>query len=159
MFNGSLTGTGRSYTLLSIIICLEEIHRSWINLLSFSALILKPALGGFGDCDGTWFCIEQSFVLNKFHCIICKTQCVFIHNSNIPVLSSIPLLVLVLYSVTISVLSVHFQAWLTEIHEYAQQDVVVMLLGNKVRNFLPMWADVWTDGLRGGEKGGIMVLV
>lgn len=25
------------------------------------------------------------------------------------------------------------QAWLTEIHEYAQKDVVIMLLGNKVR--------------------------
>lgn len=25
-----------------------------------------------------------------------------------------------------------FQAWLTEIHEYAQSDVVIMLLGNKV---------------------------
>lgn len=25
------------------------------------------------------------------------------------------------------------QAWLTEIHEYAQSDVVIMLLGNKVR--------------------------
>lgn len=25
-----------------------------------------------------------------------------------------------------------FKAWLTEIHEYAQKDVVVMLLGNKV---------------------------
>lgn len=50
-------------------------------------------------------------------------------------------------------LCVRPQAWLTEIHEYAQQDVVVMLLGNKVRTFLPMWADVWTDGLR--EEGGI----
>lgn len=29
--------------------------------------------------------------------------------------------------------TVRLQAWLTEIHEYAQQDVVVMLLGNKVR--------------------------
>lgn len=26
------------------------------------------------------------------------------------------------------------QAWLTEIHEYAQKDVVVMLLGNKARH-------------------------
>ena len=26
-----------------------------------------------------------------------------------------------------------FKAWLTEIHEYAQKDVVIMLLGNKVR--------------------------
>lgn len=25
------------------------------------------------------------------------------------------------------------QAWLTEIHEYAQSNVVIMLLGNKVR--------------------------
>uniref|UniRef100_H3BVV3 RAB26, member RAS onco family n=1 Tax=Tetraodon nigroviridis TaxID=99883 RepID=H3BVV3_TETNG len=41
------------------------------------------------------------------------------------------LLVFASYSVTISVLSAHVQAWLTEIHEYAQQDVVVMLLGNK----------------------------
>lgn len=29
-------------------------------------------------------------------------------------------------------LAVSLQAWLTEIHEYAQQDVVLMLLGNKV---------------------------
>ena len=28
--------------------------------------------------------------------------------------------------------SLHLQAWLTEIHEYTQQDVVLMLLGNKV---------------------------
>lgn len=28
-------------------------------------------------------------------------------------------------------LSLLFQAWLTEIHEYAQSDVVIMLLGNK----------------------------
>lgn len=31
-----------------------------------------------------------------------------------------------------STLVVSLQAWLTEIHEYAQQDVVLMLLGNKV---------------------------
>lgn len=101
---------------------------------------------------GLGFALNSLLFLTNFT-IICKTQCVFIHNSNIPVLSAIPLLVLVLYSVTISVLSVHFQAWLTEIHEYAQQDVVVMLLGNKVRNFLPMWADVWTDGLRWRGEG------
>lgn len=31
------------------------------------------------------------------------------------------------------------KAWLTEIHEYAQKDVVIMLLGNKVSkaSFLP----------------------
>lgn len=73
-------------------------------------------------------------------------QCIFIHTSNLPKLC-------VLDSVTISVLLFHFQAWLTEIHEYAQQDVVVMLLGNKVRTFLPMCADVWTDGLRGRREG------
>lgn len=28
------------------------------------------------------------------------------------------------------------QAWLTEVHEYAQRDVVIMLLGNKVSGFL-----------------------
>uniref|UniRef100_A0A096LSM7 small monomeric GTPase n=1 Tax=Poecilia formosa TaxID=48698 RepID=A0A096LSM7_POEFO len=31
----------------------------------------------------------------------------------------------------ISTVGIDFRAWLTEIHEYAQQDVVVMLLGNK----------------------------
>lgn len=36
-------------------------------------------------------------------------------------------------------LSSHLQAWLTEIHEYAQQDVVVMLLGNKVRPRRQHW--------------------
>lgn len=33
----------------------------------------------------------------------------------------------------LSCLPVFPQAWLTEIHEYTQQDVVLMLLGNKVR--------------------------
>lgn len=46
-------------------------------------------------------------------------------------------------------LAVSLQAWLTEIHEYAQQDVVLMLLGNKVSLppglcqsllFLPCWS-------------------
>lgn len=37
------------------------------------------------------------------------------------------------------VLSFLLQAWLTEIHEYAQQDVVVMLLGNKVRPCCQHW--------------------
>lgn len=46
-------------------------------------------------------------------------------------------------------LAVSLQAWLTEIHEYAQQDVVLMLLGNKVSLppglcqsllFLPRWS-------------------
>ncbi|CAG5897803.1 unnamed protein product [Menidia menidia] len=31
-----------------------------------------------------------------------------------------------------------YQAWLTEIHEYAQQDVVLMLLGNKAGHYLVM---------------------
>lgn len=38
-----------------------------------------------------------------------------------------------------SLLYFHLQAWLTEIHEYAQQDVVVMLLGNKVRPCCQHW--------------------
>lgn len=88
----------------------------------------------------------NSLVLNKFLCILWKMQSIFVHTSNIPLLG-------ILDSVSISVLSFHLQAWLTEIHEYAQQDVVVMLLGNKVRTFLPMWADVWTDGLRGRREG------
>lgn len=43
-------------------------------------------------------------------------------------------------------LAVSLQAWLTEIHEYAQQDVVLMLLGNKVSlppglcQSLPHWS-------------------
>lgn len=54
-----------------------------------------------------------------------------------------------------SVLSLCLQAWLTEIHEYAQQDVVVMLLGNKVRPCCQHWEILgWTDGLRRGRKGG-----
>ncbi|XP_074135651.1 ras-related protein Rab-26 isoform X6 [Sminthopsis crassicaudata] len=32
----------------------------------------------------------------------------------------------------ISTVGIDFRAWLTEIHEYAQKDVVLMLLGNKV---------------------------
>ncbi|XP_026171401.1 ras-related protein Rab-26 [Mastacembelus armatus] len=38
---------------------------------------------------------------------------------------------LLLYDVTNKASFDNIQAWLTEIHEYAQQDVVVMLLGNK----------------------------
>lgn len=50
--------------------------------------------------------------------------------------------------------SLGVQAWLTEIHEYAQQDVVVMLLGNKVRprcQRVGRPADRWTHGGREGE--------
>lgn len=50
--------------------------------------------------------------------------------------------------------SLGVQAWLTEIHEYAQQDVVVMLLGNKVRprcQRVERPADRWTHG--GREEG------
>ncbi|KAK1881882.1 Ras-related protein Rab-26 [Dissostichus eleginoides] len=35
-------------------------------------------------------------------------------------------------SLSLSLSLFGLQAWLTEIHEYAQQDVVIMLLGNKV---------------------------
>ncbi|GLD66198.1 ras-related protein Rab-26-like protein [Lates japonicus] len=38
---------------------------------------------------------------------------------------------LLLYDVTNKTSFDNIQAWLTEIHEYAQQDVVLMLLGNK----------------------------
>ncbi|XP_054614956.1 ras-related protein Rab-26-like isoform X3 [Dunckerocampus dactyliophorus] len=38
---------------------------------------------------------------------------------------------LLLYDVTNKASFDNIQAWLTEIHEYAQQDVVLMLLGNK----------------------------
>uniref|UniRef100_H3CCU5 small monomeric GTPase n=1 Tax=Tetraodon nigroviridis TaxID=99883 RepID=H3CCU5_TETNG len=38
---------------------------------------------------------------------------------------------LLLYDVTNKASFDNIRAWLTEIHEYAQQDVVVMLLGNK----------------------------
>uniref|UniRef100_G3PB72 small monomeric GTPase n=1 Tax=Gasterosteus aculeatus aculeatus TaxID=481459 RepID=G3PB72_GASAC len=41
---------------------------------------------------------------------------------------------LLLYDVTNKTSFDNIQAWLTEIHEYAQQDVVLMLLGNKVRD-------------------------
>lgn len=67
-----------------------------------------------------------------------------------PLSFSLP--VYVLHFFTNLVLFLHFQAWLTEIHEYAQQDVVIMLLGNKVRTLSPKWADVQTDGLRGRKK-------
>uniref|UniRef100_A0A8C5GPG0 small monomeric GTPase n=1 Tax=Gouania willdenowi TaxID=441366 RepID=A0A8C5GPG0_GOUWI len=40
---------------------------------------------------------------------------------------------LMLYDVTNKSSFDNIQAWLTEIHEYAQQDVVLMLLGNKAR--------------------------
>uniref|UniRef100_A0A3B4UCB4 small monomeric GTPase n=1 Tax=Seriola dumerili TaxID=41447 RepID=A0A3B4UCB4_SERDU len=41
---------------------------------------------------------------------------------------------LLLYDVTNKTSFDNIQAWLTEIHEYAQQDVVLMLLGNKARS-------------------------
>lgn len=50
-----------------------------------------------------------------------------------------------------SVLSLCLQAWLTEIHEYAQQDVVVMLLGNKVR---PCCQHGEMDGQMDSGEGG-----
>lgn len=100
---------------------------------------------------GLGFALNTLLFFTNFT-LLSKTHRISAHNSNIPILLAFPL-VLVLYSVTISVLSDHFQAWLTEIHEYTQQDVVVMLLGNKVRTFLPVWADVWTDGLRGRGEG------
>lgn len=44
-----------------------------------------------------------------------------------------PILLLLLPELLLTLcLAVSLQAWLTEIHEYAQQDVVLMLLGNKV---------------------------
>lgn len=43
------------------------------------------------------------------------------------------------------------QAWLTEIHEYAQQDVVVMLLGNKVRPCCQHWE---MDGQMDSQREG-----
>lgn len=51
-----------------------------------------------------------------------------------------------------------FQAWLTEIHEYAKQDVVLMLLGNKVRDWI-CWTLDWIcfvhrSCLRRGEGRG-----
>ncbi|XP_044159696.1 ras-related protein Rab-26 [Bufo gargarizans] len=39
---------------------------------------------------------------------------------------------LLLYDITSKTSFDNIQAWLTEIHEYAQKDVVIMLLGNKV---------------------------
>uniref|UniRef100_A0A3Q3VWN6 small monomeric GTPase n=1 Tax=Mola mola TaxID=94237 RepID=A0A3Q3VWN6_MOLML len=41
---------------------------------------------------------------------------------------------LLLYDVTNKASFNNIRAWLTEIHEYAQQDVVVMLLGNKAES-------------------------
>uniref|UniRef100_A0A3Q3N0F1 Ras-related protein Rab-37-like n=1 Tax=Mastacembelus armatus TaxID=205130 RepID=A0A3Q3N0F1_9TELE len=40
---------------------------------------------------------------------------------------------LLLYDITSKSSFDNIRAWLTEIHEYAQSDVVIMLLGNKVR--------------------------
>lgn len=42
--------------------------------------------------------------------------------------------------------NIPLQAWLTEIHEYAQKDVVIMLLGNKVCNF--GWEDKFVASCR-----------
>ncbi|XP_010786118.1 ras-related protein Rab-37-like, partial [Notothenia coriiceps] len=40
---------------------------------------------------------------------------------------------LLLYDISSRTSFDNIRAWLTEIHEYAQSDVVIMLLGNKVR--------------------------
>uniref|UniRef100_A0A8B9KDQ2 RAB37, member RAS oncogene family n=1 Tax=Astyanax mexicanus TaxID=7994 RepID=A0A8B9KDQ2_ASTMX len=47
---------------------------------------------------------------------------------------SLCLALLLLYDITRKSSFDNIRAWLTEIHEYAQKDVVIMLLGNKVRN-------------------------
>lgn len=63
-------------------------------------------------------------------------------------------LLLLSFSPLDSSLALCVQAWLTEIHEYAQQDVVVMLLGNKVRprcQYAEPRVDRWTGGGRGKE--------
>ncbi|XP_010861989.1 ras-related protein Rab-26 [Esox lucius] len=52
---------------------------------------------------------------------------------------------LLLYDVTNKASFDNIKAWLTEIHEYAQQDVVIMLLGNK--------ADVTHDRVVKREEG------
>ncbi|NWW30236.1 RAB37 protein, partial [Panurus biarmicus] len=39
---------------------------------------------------------------------------------------------LLLYDITSKMSFDNIRAWLTEIHEYAQKDVIIMLLGNKV---------------------------
>ncbi|XP_074742356.1 ras-related protein Rab-26 isoform X2 [Strix uralensis] len=52
-------------------------------------------------------------------------------SSPLPSRNASPALLL-LYDVTNKASFDNIQAWLTEIHEYAQQDVVLMLLGNKV---------------------------
>lgn len=46
----------------------------------------------------------------------------------------------------VSVCLLYFlKAWLTEIHEYAQKDVVIMLLGNKVSeaSFFALHKKIW----------------
>lgn len=46
---------------------------------------------------------------------------------------------------SICVSFVLLKAWLTEIHEYAQKDVVIMLLGNKVSeaSFFALHKKIW----------------
>uniref|UniRef100_A0A670JI52 small monomeric GTPase n=1 Tax=Podarcis muralis TaxID=64176 RepID=A0A670JI52_PODMU len=55
---------------------------------------------------------------------------------------------LLLYDVTNRASFDNIQAWLTEIHEYAKQDVVLMLLGNKVSQ-----ASSWQNNTEPGEYG------
>ncbi|XP_067571879.1 ras-related protein Rab-37 isoform X6 [Pseudorca crassidens] len=50
--------------------------------------------------------------------------------------------------VTVDGMRVKLQAWLTEIHEYAQRDVVIMLLGNK--------ADVSSERMIRSEDGEML---
>lgn len=130
---------------------------SWsLSYYFFPQFDSKTVLNGFWA--GIWVSTEHSnsimFLTNYISFLkICVYICTY--QQHLLLMFSEPwafsLLVHVLHSFSNLVLFLHLQAWLTEIHEYAQQDVVIMLLGNKVRTLSPKWADLRTDGLRGRE--------
>nr|XP_014980854.1 ras-related protein Rab-26 isoform X5 [Macaca mulatta]XP_045238285.1 ras-related protein Rab-26 isoform X4 [Macaca fascicularis] len=58
---------------------------------------------------------------------------------------------LLLYDVTNKASFDNIQAWLAEIHEYAQHDVALMLLGNKATTWQQLFTGVWA-ALHGNQR-------
>lgn len=69
---------------------------------------------------------KDFFFLKPFECVFPYLSLVFFYFHNHACLTALCCVFILLC----------YQAWLTEIHEYAQQDVVLMLLGNKASNYV-----------------------
>lgn len=102
------------------------------------------------------FCLSPSLLLRGFIHLLCCHSLSAIHLLSTLSSSFSPHSPLRFYNPSVA-LCCGVQAWLTEIHEYAQQDVVIMLLGNKVRlcnSTNPgRWMHRWTHSGRDVEGG------